>query len=83
MLLEADSVSKGFTADFARVGSCPTVRSTDVNLQPVWSRKHLREEKDNETIRIWEHRGFCDLYSGVEYVSTADCKALLHNSLTR
>lgn len=45
VLFQTDSVSERFAADFARKRPGATVRSAHVNLQPMWSGKHLVERK--------------------------------------
>lgn len=56
VLFQADCVSEGFAAHFARKRPGATVRSADVDLQPVRSGKHLVERREMSCGRFWEKK---------------------------
>lgn len=56
VLFQADCVSEGFAAHFARKRPGAAVRSADVDLQPVRSGKDLVERREMSCGRFWEKK---------------------------
>lgn len=52
MLLQADRVAEGFSADIAREGPRATVRPPHVNFQSMRGRKHLLKKQKHNRLEV-------------------------------